>query len=162
MLRRVMGVYLLVFLSVSSFSNLLAMDLKDLVEIDATNNEILDAIIDSLKKHDLNCVNTVKGSKMKASKLNIKDVFNKNYTLTVSSDRSQPLIFLEKIGALNSMKNKNQMTVTTDESMKVVTKINALSYDNVTRERVNVGTIIEPIYKEIVVDGAPFEIINCE
>jgi hypothetical protein len=147
---------LTIIFSVSSFANIL--------EANATNDEIRDAIIASLQVRDLDCVNKVNDKKSQASELLIGDIFKENYTLSVSSDLSQPLITMEKLGGYlsNNPKMKYVFIITTDNDLKEVTKLIAKSYDNVSKVRVNVGTILDPVFKEGVRDGKPMEDFVCE
>jgi hypothetical protein len=140
-------VVLLAIASMSAFSNIL--------EVNSTNDEIRDAIIMSLQSNDLDCKGT---HEVKASSLLISNIFKGNYTVKISEDRSQPVITMERLGG----KNKNVIVVTTDNDFKVVTRLVLKSYDNLRWVRVNVGTILEPIFKEELREGKPFEDLVCE
>lgn len=144
---------LLTLVSISSFAGIM--------ETNATNDEIRDAVLLSLQDHDLNCVDLVNNETLKASTLMLARIFKEDYTLAVSADLSQPLITMEKTYR-NNPKFKNVMTVTTDKVFQLVTKLTVKSYKNVAAVRVNVGSILNPVYKEEVITGKPFEDLVCE
>lgn len=138
--------------SITSFANIL--------EVKATNDEIRDAIIVSLRENDLKCVNMINNSHSDASKLIIGQIFDTDYTLTISSDNSQPIIRMEKVGVPNLSKVKFVMDVTTDANFKVVTALESKIYE-IVKVRVNIGTILNPVFREEMSTGKPLEHLKC-
>lgn len=145
---------LLILGSFSAFASIL--------EVDATKDEIRDAIIASFDQHDLNCVNLVNNKQYKASELNISNLFKNDYKQIVSSDLSQPLITMIKNGIEGFPKARYELIVTTDRTLKIVTKLTLKSYSDSTIVLVNEGTILKPVFTEELIAGTIFEDLICQ
>lgn len=164
MTKKSMGYLLLaslIFLNASTFTNLMAKDLESATAMDSTQDEIRDAIVDSLIDHDLDCLESRNNDKFKASELKIKDVFNGNFTLEVSLEHPLPVINLQNARIVDQQTHKYLMTVTLDANMRTVKTLHFVSFHNVKKVRVNRGTIVVPSYVEYMVDGAPFQKVVC-
>lgn len=139
--------------SISSYAGILSFQ---------SNEEVLNEIMLSLQKHDLECTLNGTEETYKSSELSFKRVFGDDFTLIVRRD-SQPVVFISK---KLTAKITSVMEVTTDRSYKIVTGLKfKISTANESRvERVNVGTIIDPEYKDVVteVPDTLLEDLNCK
>lgn len=145
-------------------SAFLLMSFSGFADIVSPQNDedIINEIVASLEKNDLTCSIMSNNKKYKASELQIKIVFEGEVDLEILRGQ-QPVVNVTKDQDDNTFAN---MKVTTDSSYKVVTKLKILRYkvNEPTVERVNVGTIIDPEYKEIVTQNPDtiLEDITCE
>jgi hypothetical protein len=122
------------------------------------NDDIIQAITDSLIVKDLNCVDSVSGEKFKASTLNW-DGFSGFGLELKTNEHEIPVIVLKITDTMT-------IELTSNSDLKVVEQIEAIRYNRstTTSTRKNVGTIINPKYETVIVNtkGTLAEQIICK
>ena len=140
-----------------------ASSFASIAEINATDDEIRDAVINSLLTHQLVCKRSVAPNKFSGADLKplIENFYEEDYVLRISKNNEQPLIVFDKTtGDENEI--KIVMKVTTNKSLKVVTGLELKIYKKVRVIQVNIGTILEPVYQNVVKLGEASDIYSCE
>ncbi len=147
---------LVVFGSMSVFANTF--------ELNASNDEIRDAIIESLKTTKLSCINWLSSWQFEASTLEISKYFGKDYTLKISPIELPPILIQMQKSKIqdDGAKIRSLMKVYLSQDLKYVTHLDIKSFKNDKRVLVNIGTILEPKYQEQIINGNLFEDIICD
>jgi len=130
---------------------------NDLLSID--KNAVLTEVLVSLGAHPLQCVNKVDGKIYNTSQLNIKGVLGEDFDLTIHQSEQPVIIILKKFTNDNSTQ---LFQVSTDSLYKTVIGIETLHRHAPVVSKVNVGTIIDPVYQEITVEGVVMEQLSCK
>lgn len=120
-------------------------------------NDVIQAIKDSISAKDLNCVDSVSGTSLKASKLNWDAVSSAELKI---NENQQPVIVLHN--EADAGHYDTTVEVTTNEDYTIVEEITGIQYKDSTIVRKNVGTIVNPKYENIRVAGQILQKIECK
>ena len=125
-------------------------------------SDVIQAIKDSFITKDLDCTETVSGRNTKASTLNWDAVSGAELTI---NENQQPVIVLHRDASQQDSEYEYYDTtikVTTNSDYTVVEEIQATQNESPKIIRKNVGTIINPIYKDIQVKGKLYQKVECK
>lgn len=127
-------------------------------------NDVIQAIQDSLNVRDLTCIEVKSGTKLKASAISWKAFDAFNPTLIIS-ENEQPAITIHSA----PREDKNLGVTFLDSSAKITTnsdytlleKIELVQYENSKVVRKNVGTLINPKYEDVLIQGDIYQKVEC-
>ena len=156
MKKMIIGLIALASITSTSFAAIL--------EIDATNDEVRDAIIVSLERSNLKCTVYAGGESAEfvMNYSGLKSYFHGDYELTAQTELPQPTIELIKTDQSDEQISRVILTATTSPDLKKVVKLSWSFHENVQKTRINVGTILNPVFQEGLDNGTPSIQILCE
>lgn len=124
-------------------------------------SNIMQAIKDSLLIKDLDCHEVVNNLNFKASTLEWSAL---NGLAISINEKQQPAIEIHRIAFKESDAKFLDTTIkiTTNSDHTIVEEISGSQYEIVTIAKQNIGTIINPIYKNISIKGKLYQQIECK
>ncbi len=128
-------------------------------------NDVIQAIKDSLNVRDLNCIEVISRTKLKASVISWKAFDATNPTLIIS-ENEQPAITIhsapreDKSHGVTYLESSAKITTSSDYTL--VEKIEMVQYENSKVVRKNVGTLINPKYEDVLIQGDIYQKIECD
>jgi hypothetical protein len=123
--------------------------------------DVLNEVISTLKNNPLECVVHGYDVVLSSDEVNLRGTLGSNFTMNIKEGEQPSIIFERKTPSVNIY-----VEVITDDEYKSVIGLNAIKYlKNLPKvERRNVGTIISPIYEEVVIERPDtiVQSVSCE